>query len=80
MSTDRQDGNVVKNLKEKVQAVTYAPEATGNIWITINNTLYAVWLEGDIAVYPGSIIEHSPYVKKVADEKALLCTKVVKVL
>ncbi len=81
MSTERQNGSVVKNFKEKVQAVTYAPEAgRSNTWLTLKGVRYAVWLPEGVDIYPGSIIEHTPYVEKQPGAEALLCTKVIKVL
>lgn len=80
MSTDRQDGNIVKNLKEKIQGVTYPAKESDDTLITIRDTVYAVKLEDGMEVYPGSIIEHSPFVKKDAGQGATLCTKIIKVL
>ena len=80
MTKEHQDGNILKNLKEKVEAVTYAPEkSAGNTWITMKGVRYAIWLDEDVEIYPGNIVEHSPYVKKEPGQTALICTKIIKI-
>lgn len=80
MSNDRQENTILKNLKEKVEAMTYSPEGErGNTWITLKGKRYAVWIAPEMEIYPGSTVEHLPYVDKRPNQEPILATKIVKI-
>lgn len=82
MSIERNDGNILKNLKGKVKAITYtSSEGWGNQWITIDDIKYATWINFDqMDLFPGTIVEHSPYIEISHKPHKIKATKILAVM
>lgn len=82
MSIERNDSSILKSLKGKVQNITYASiEGWGNQWLTIDGKKYAVWINFDeMDIYPGTVVEHSPYIEASFRPHKIIATKITNVV
>lgn len=82
MSIERNDSSIKKNIKGKIQNITYtSSEGWGNQWLTIDGIKYAAWINfNEMDIYPGTIVEHSPYIEASYRPHKIIATKLVSVV